>query len=103
MVARLASWICLRTGPVPDSSLFHDAAALFAGFVLGLDPLVGGFEAGVERGVGFPFEGLFDEGVVAVAAGDAAGGVELVVALKGDTGDVSGAPDELVDGDQLAP
>ena len=45
---------------------------------------------------------FFDERVVAVAAGHAAGGVEVVGALEFDAADVLGQGDQVVDGDQLA-
>src|ERR1035437_6055057 len=50
------------------------------------DPAVGLFEAVFEAGVGFPAEAFLDEGVVGVAAVDAFGGGEVVVAFEGDAG-----------------
>ena len=66
-----------------------------------MDPGVGFFEAGAEGDGGLPAEKFLDEGVVAAAAADAFGGVEFVVALEFDAGDVFDEVDELVDGDHF--
>ena len=51
---------------------------------------------------GSQFEFFEDQGVVAIAAVDALGGVEVVVALQLDAGDLLDDVDQLIDGDQLA-
>ena len=66
-----------------------------------VDPAIGFFHADAELGVGLPVHELFDEGVVAVAAVDALGGLEIVGAFELDAGDVFDDVDELVDGDQF--
>ncbi len=65
------------------------------------DPGVGLGEAVAELDGGFPVELFADQGVVAVAAVDAFGRVEIVVALELDAGDLFNDVDELVDGDEF--
>jgi len=65
------------------------------------DPGVGFGEAFAKLDRRCPVEFLLDEGVVAVAAVDALGSAEVVVALELDARDVFGYVDKLVDGDEL--
>jgi hypothetical protein len=73
----------------------------FGGQHLFLDPGVGPGEAVAELDRRCPVEFLLDESVVAVAAVDALGSVELVVALELDARDLFRDVDELVDGDEF--
>src|SRR5262245_58381121 len=66
-----------------------------------VDPAVGLFQTVAELRIRLPAEDLVDQRVVAVAAGDALGGVEIVVALELHAGDRLGHIDELVDGHAL--
>src|SRR5437763_6043777 len=78
----------------------------------GSDQELGGehliFYPGVSQGEAFaqtdgrrPVEFFLNQGVVAVAAVDAFGGAEIVVALQLDAGDLFDDVDGLVDGDEL--
>src|SRR5207245_2994505 len=67
-----------------------------------IDPAVGLLEAVAKAGVGLPAEDLFDEGVVGVAAVDALGGREVVVAFELDAADLLDDIDELIDADHFA-
>src|SRR5688572_11872539 len=64
-----------------------------------LDPAVGDFKAVAQLRVRLPAEDLVDQRVVAVAAVDALGRVEVVAAFELDAADVLGDVDELVDRD----
>jgi len=66
-----------------------------------VDPSVGFLEAFAQADGGFPAELLLDERVVAAAAADAFGGIQLVRALEFDAGDVFDHVDQLVDGHHL--
>src|SRR3989442_4605399 len=80
----------------------HDPLAVLAAVVLIPDPLECLAQAAVERCVRFPLEDLLDETVVAVAAGDATRGGQIVTSSQRDAGDRLHFGDELVDGNELA-
>ena len=84
-----------------DLEAVDDAVFGVAGFHLVEDPSVGFFQSGAKGDGGFPAEFLFYQGVVAAAAADSFGGVELVGALEFNTGDVFDQVDELVDGNHF--
>src|SRR5438094_7383577 len=68
---------------------------------LGVNPAIGLFHSCAQGDRWRPAEALLDERVVAVAAADALGRVQLVPALQAYAGDFLDDIDELVDGDQL--
>src|SRR5512140_2585596 len=86
-----------RIGSVVDG-----AESGFAVGILAFDPVIGGFEAGLERGAGLPAQDRFYEGIVTVAPGYALGGIQVVGALELDFADFLDVVDQGVDRDHLA-
>src|SRR5258708_14031289 len=85
----------------PGIGLFCGSYEEFAGEHLVFDPGVGQGEAFAQTDGGCPVEFFLNERVVAVAAVDAFGGAEIVVALQLDAGGLFGEVGELVARDEL--
>ena len=111
IVTAVGGLLCMSTTRQNESlaslyfaTLFRFAAPTrsLAGKHLVFDPGVGLRQAVAQADGGLPAEYFLNERVVAVAAVDALGGVEVVVALELDAGDLFDDVDELVDGDQFA-
>src|ERR1039457_4095370 len=81
---------------------FHHASAFFPVVVLLLDPRVGGGQALVQGRFWLPLEHFLDEGVVAVAAGDATGRVQVVMPFEFHARNLLHLGQQLVDGDEFA-
>ena len=67
-----------------------------------IDPAVGFLESRSQRRARLPMQILLDQGVVAVAAVDAFGRAQIVIALQLDSRDFLDHVHELVDGDRFA-
>src|ERR1700722_11102374 len=85
--------------------LRHVLHGSLAGFAIGellFDPFVRGLEAFADRNAGFPAKDLLDEGVIAVASGDALRRAEIVSPLQFHAGDFLRDTDQIIDRNQFA-
>src|SRR4051812_43969461 len=98
----IEKWMSRNDGGwMPAALLLDDAMTFFARVILLLDPLEGASQPVVQGRVRLPLERFFDESIVAIATGDAAGSIQVVMPLEFHSGDLLHFGNEVVNRNQL--